>query len=85
MYKTNAYITDTIALRKIIIDRGIKTQVELSKCSGVDRNTLGKIINGKEQPSSTVMYKLAECLNMDSLQAGTIFLSENLRNKKVKE
>lgn len=75
-----SYCTDTVALQKLVIERGIKTQTELAQKCKIDRNTLGKIINGKEQPSSTVMYKLAEGLDMTPTQAGFIFFSASLRN-----
>lgn len=71
--------TDTIALKKLALDCGIETCTELARRSGVNRNTLGKIWNGKEQPTSDVMYKLAACLNMSSTQAGLIFFKDNLR------
>lgn len=74
-----SYCTDTVALRKLVIERGIKTQTELAQKCKIDRNTLGKIINGKEQPSSTIMYKLAEGLDMTPAQAGFIFFSTDLR------
>lgn len=75
----DCFRTDTIALKKLALDCGIRSCSELARKSGVNRTTLGKVWNGKEQPSSSVMYKLAGCLNMTSTQAGSIFFSNNLR------
>lgn len=75
-----SYCTNTVALQKLMIERGIKTRTELAQKCKIDRNTLGKIVNGKEQPSSAVMYKLAEGLDMTSTQAGLIFFSTDLLN-----
>lgn len=74
------YQTDIIALKKLALDCGIKTCTELSQKSGINRNTMGKVWNGDEQPSSTTMYKLAACLCMTPTQAGLIFFNTNLRD-----
>jgi len=73
------YQTDIIALKKLALDCGINTCTELSLRSGINRNTMGKVWNGEEQPSSNTMYKLAACLHMTPSQAGLIFFSQNLR------
>ena len=52
--------------------------MELSVETGVSRATLGKILRGEIQPSSDVMYKLAEGLNLSPERAGKIFFAENL-------
>lgn len=72
------YKTDTNAIKKIMIDKGINTISELSEKANIHRNTLGKILKGKIQPSSDVMYKLVECLNMTPDQAGMIFFGSGL-------
>lgn len=74
------FVTDVIALQKVMLEQGIKTNKQLSEVCGVDRNTIGRILKGEEQPSSTTMYKLASGLNMKSDVAGSIFFSPNLRN-----
>lgn len=76
-------ITDVKRLKKLMVDRGYDTKTRLSTASGVDRNTLGDILNGKKQPSSSVMYKLVETLNMTPSIAGEIFFNDNLRNAKA--
>lgn len=72
------YKTDTIELKKIMIDQGIDTITELSERSGVDRNTLSKILSGESQPSSNVMFKLIWALEMSPSKAGEIFFKLNL-------
>lgn len=74
------YRTDTIALRKLMIDAGFNTISELAKASKIDRTPLGKIINGKAQPSADQMDKLVMALNMNPITAGSVFFAENLRN-----
>lgn len=76
--KQNRYKTDIIALRKLALDCGIKTCTELSRRSGVNRTTTGKVWNGEEQPSSNVMYKFAACMHMTPTQAGLIFFCPDL-------
>ena len=80
MATTQTFRTDIIALKKLALDCGIETCTELAQRSGINRNTIGKIWSGEEQPSSYVMYKLAACLNMTPTQAGLIFFSLDLRN-----
>jgi transcriptional regulator with XRE-family HTH domain len=61
-----------------MIDRNASKIVDLSSISGVDRNTLSKVLNGDAQPSAIVMEKLAKALDMSPAQAGEIFFVENL-------
>lgn len=72
------FSTDVIALKKIAVDRHLDRISDLSKASGVNRNTLGMILNGKAQPSSDVMYKLISALQIPPEEAGCIFFSSNL-------
>ena len=62
-----------------MVENDIKTTKELSEKSGVNRNTLAKIINGKIQPTSDVMEKLILTLNINPNNAGEIFFTRNLR------
>lgn len=73
------FSTDTTALRKLMIDHEIKTVNELSERSGVNRNTLAQVLNGKLQPSSDVMSRLIFVLNIEPARAGEIFFKSNLR------
>lgn len=72
------YKVDTKELQKAMIDADIKTIEQLSELTGVNRNTLSDIINGKIFPSSMVMSKLAYCLKLTSEDAGRIFFAPKL-------
>lgn len=72
------YKVDTKALQKAMIDLDIKTIEQLSEITGVNRNTLSDIINGKTFPSSMVMTKLAHCLHLTGEEAGRIFFTPKL-------
>lgn len=74
-----AFITDTAAIKKIMIDQEIATTKELSEKSGINRNTLAKVLKGEMQPSADVMQKLVSCLKIEPTTAGQIFFTINLR------
>lgn len=74
------YCCDTTELRKAMADAGLNKIGEVSKKSGINRNTLGKVLSGQELPSSMVMYGLVEALNLSPTRAGIIFFKPNLRN-----
>ena len=74
------YRTDVKALRKLMIDMDIFTVTDLADKSGVNRNTLSGILNEEIQPSSDVMFKLAEALEMMPNVAGAVFFATDLRN-----
>lgn len=71
--------TNTNELKKLMIDNEIKTIKELSEKTGVNRNTLAQVMNGKIQPSSEIMSQLVIVLNMEPQKAGEIFFDRNLR------
>jgi len=73
-------VTDTIALKKAMVDSGLDKIIDLSRASGVSRNTLGNILNGNSQPSADVMNKLVVTLEVPPSEAGQIFFSSILRN-----
>ena len=72
------YEVDAIALRVKMTKAGINTVEELSKRSGVNRNTLSDVLNGKTYPSSMVMSKIMIALSMTGDEAGRIFFKEKL-------
>lgn len=74
------YRVDSIALRKLMIDNGYGTITDLERASGVNRNTLSGIINETIRPSTNVMDKLANALNMDQRTAGDVFFAPDLRD-----
>ena len=73
-------LTDTVAIKKIMAERGFKTISSLADKSGINRNTLGKVIDGKAQPSSDTMFRLVDTLGIPAAKAGEIFFAANLRN-----
>ena len=72
------YYVDTVALRKIMLDRQINTIGALSKRSGVGRDTLGRILSGEAVPSTKIMYQIAAALEMTTNQAGECFFAQKL-------
>ena len=74
------YKTDVVELRKMMAEKGINTILELSKMSGMNRNTLGKILDGSIQPSSDAMDRLVYTLEIQPEKAGRIFFMVDLRN-----
>jgi len=72
------YAVDTAELKKAMINAGINTAVELSERSGVNRNTVGGILNGDVRPSSTVIEKIAMALSLDGNDIGRIFFKSQL-------
>lgn len=69
---------DTKELKKRMIDCNINTIEELSRETGVNRNTLSDVINGKSRPSSYVMSKLVSILKLTPEDAGKIFFASKL-------
>lgn len=67
------YKTDTIALKKRMIEKGVSSFVQLSSMTGVNRNTIAHVLNGEAQPSANVMYKLVDVLEIPPHEAGQIF------------
>ncbi len=74
------YKVDVVELKKIMVEQGLDKLVNLSNASGIDRNTLSKIINNEAKPSTTVIEKLMIALKIPSEKAGAIFFARNLRN-----
>ena len=72
------YIVDTQELQKAMIDKGIRTYVELSEKTGVNRNTIAGIVKGETKPSTAVVEKIGAALDLDSEQVGRIFFKLKL-------
>ena len=72
------YYVDTRELRKAMIDANITTATSLADASGVDRNTIGSILNEKIKPSAPVIEKIAGALSLDGEGIGRIFFSQRL-------
>ena len=77
----NRLHTDTVALRHAFNLAGLTTVKACAEFSGVNRNTLGRIFEGKEQPSAMVMDKIVSILQLSPEKAGNIFFAGNLPNK----
>lgn len=73
------YKTDTVELRKLMAEKNIKTILELSEKTGINRNTLGRILDGTIQPSSDAMDRLVYTLEIQPEKAGRIFFVIDLR------
>lgn len=58
------YVTDDKKIRKIMIDRNIKTINELSRLSGVSKPKIYEFLNGNT-PLQTTFVRLAEFLEID--------------------
>lgn len=58
------YRVNVAELKKAMIDSGFSKVKDLSQATGIDRNTLGKILNEKAIPSSRAMYALVSTLNL---------------------
>ena len=67
--------TDIVALKKLMVEKDIKTISELSKKTKVNRGTLASILSGKTQPSSSTMCALVSALDISSENAGAIFFN----------
>jgi len=74
------YKTDYIELKKKMAEKEIKTIKELAQKSGINRNTLAKILEGTIQPSSDSMEKLVYTLCLTPEEAGRIFFGVTLRS-----
>lgn len=72
---------DTVAIRKLMIDRGHKTIKSLANAAGVDRYTLGKVLESKKNPSFDMMQKIVSALDIPAGDAGEIFFNRNLLDK----
>lgn len=72
------YTVDTKELKHLMVDAGFSTIEALAEASNVNRNTLSDILKGNTYPSSIVMHKLANALNMTSEVCGKVFFAEKL-------
>lgn len=74
-------IADAKTLQKKMIDKNINTISELAVVSGLNRNTLSKVLNGQIQPSADVMIKLVRTLDIKLTDAWEIFFSTGLHSE----
>lgn len=74
------YSVNTVELKKRMIEKGIDTIGEMAERSGVGRDTVSGVVNGRIRPSTAVMEKFMIALDMQPIDAGLIFFNPNLRN-----
>ena len=74
------YIVDITELKKYMVEKKLDKVISLSEASGIDRNILGLILNGKVRPSERVMSALIKTLEIPTNKAGSIFFKPNLLN-----
>ena len=72
------YTVDVIELRKAMAEAQLNTIADLSEKSGVNRNTVSDILNGKIRPSGTVIERIAGALSLDGEGIGRIFFKAEL-------
>lgn len=65
---------DAKALKKRMIDLGMKTSVQLAKASGLSESTISRVLNGGGA-SAAVMRKLVQVLELTPEHAGQIFFA----------
>ena len=78
MATMNMCAMDIIAFEKLLVDRNIRTNIELAERCGIDRNTAGKIRKGEELPYIRTNIELAERCGIDRNTAGKIRKGEEL-------
>lgn len=71
------YFVDVKRIKKLMVEHEIDTVEELSEKTGVNRNTLATVLNGKSYPSSMVMTKIGEALDIPAEDMGGIFFARN--------
>ena len=72
------YEIDTTELRKAMVEKGMFTSEALSVASGVNRNTISEVVNGKTYPSTSVMARIGTALGFNGSEMGRIFFKEKL-------
>ena len=75
----NSYTTDIEKLEMYFLKSGDKKNSEIEKRTGINRNIISNIRNGKIKPSSTNMIIFVDAYNIPSDIAGEIFFKSNLR------
>lgn len=70
--------TDIKTIRILMVKKDFDTIGKFAEASGVDRNTVSKILNGEIQPSSLAMDRIVSCLEIKPEVAGMIFFGQKL-------
>lgn len=69
---------DTAKLRYYMDKAGCRSVLDLEQKTGVNRNTLAGVLNGKALPSSETMDKIITGINIPVDEAGGIFFADKL-------
>ncbi len=69
---------DVVALNDIARHAGDETNIAISKKLNINRNTVSKVMKGRERPSATFMYAFVSAYSLDWEVAGKIFFKHNL-------
>ncbi len=75
------YVDKNLLLSKMSL-RGYNIS-SLAEATGINRDTISNVLNGKTSPSYPVMNAIFYELKLTPQEAVDIFFSNNLRNKKV--
>lgn len=70
------YMVDVKGLRSAMALANIKSKTELAEKSNVNRNTIGRLLDGKSLPTLSVLYRIAGALDLSPDEAGRIFIAE---------
>lgn len=72
------YKVDSTAIRHAMVDNGYLTITSLSKATGISRNYLAQLLNGKQNPTSKIIGRLVDVLNIQNKDIGNIFFNDKL-------
>lgn len=72
------YMVDTVALKKLMVERGYDSATDISKDMKVSRNTVGSVLKGESYPSSKVISRFIEVLQIPLELVGSIFFVKKL-------
>lgn len=72
-----SYFVNVVEFEKARLLKGLKSDTALEKASGVSRNTISSIKEGK-LPGSQTIEKLAAALDLSSTMIGEIFFAVKL-------
>lgn len=67
---------DIVALNDIARHAGDKTNTAVAERINMNRNTVSKVMNGIEKPSSAFMFAFVAAYNVEASVAGTVFFSD---------
>ena len=79
------YEVDCKELKKLMIDHDIENNTIFAEKTGVDRNTIARIFDGKILPTYRVIESIAKVLKMDSQQIGSIFFKQKVTQYETAE